>query len=253
MKKILFACFSLLILGTSCKKSSPVTGIGGEPFMSYTVGSEWEYKLTNATTNTSTIYKLTATDQTELINGRNYSIFTTNQTGGQSEFYNKTGENYYQLYNLFEPAIPSFEFRYLVANLTKWEDLFNQQINQVVFDAIIAEINNPLIPENSTGTISTTIVNTEEGNNLSLAINNKSYSNVKKIKTTFKSIKLVVKRPDGITLPAFDLSDNTSAITSYYAPKIGLIKRETLLNISFQGLQLINTNNLTELQNSIIK
>lgn len=253
MKKILFACFSLLILGTSCKKSGSESGYGGEPFMSFSPGSEWEYKLTNVSSSTSSTYKLTATDQTKLIGGKNYTVFTNSQAGAQPEYYNNTGENYYQLYNLFEPVIPSFEFRYLVSNKTMWEDLFSQQLNQNTFNLLLAQFNNPLIPENSSGTITTTLVNVEEGSNLNITVNNINYSNIKKIKTTFKPIKLVVKRPDGLTLPAFDLTDNSSSITSYYAPKFGLIKRETILNLSIQGASLINLNTLTELQNSLIK
>jgi hypothetical protein len=246
MKKLLFACFSLLILGTSCKKSGAGSGSGGTAFMTLTSGSTWNYKETNLNNSTSADYTLTATSKDSLVNGRSYRVFTINRNGANSsDYYNISGGTYYQFTNL-SPLLPRFEYRYLVDNAPNWSDPLQQKIGNDVLSQI------PNIPSGTEVIISATVKNVLEDGQASLTVNGVNYTGLKKVKTTLESINVSLK-VSGLPIPnTIEVKQNQ--ISSYYAAKKGLVKRETKLQIGIQvnipGQQIpafdilnINTNN----------
>ncbi len=226
MKKLLFACFSLLILGTSCKKSGAGSGSGGTAFMTLTSGSTWNYKETNLNNSTSADYTLSATSKDSLVNGRSYRVFTFNRNGANSsDYYNISGGTYYQ-YTTLSPVLPRFEFRYLVDNAPNWSDPLQQTIGNDVLSQI------PNIPSGTEASITASIKNTNDASVTTLAVNNINYTGVKKIVTKIESIKAIIEF-NNIPVPN-TIQATENEIISYYAPKVGLIKRETKLKIAIQ-------------------
>ena len=114
MKKLLFASISLVILGISCKKSTPTPDpVAATKFMTYTAGTFWNYQTTDNTTQVVTPYVLTATSTDTTINTKVYHIFSSvDANGTTSEYYNNTGNDYFQ-YTQLSAQLPPMELKYL--------------------------------------------------------------------------------------------------------------------------------------------
>lgn len=257
MKKLLFACFSLLILGTSCKKSGSGSGSGGTAFMTLTSGSSWNYKETNQLNSTSANYTLTATAKDSLVNGRTYRVFSVDRNGAKSsDYYNISGSTYYQFTSL-SPLLPRFEYRYLVDNAPNWSD----NINQNVSNEILSQI--PNVPAGTTVSISAKVNNILEGSQLTQTVNGINYTDVKKVKTSLENIIVTIKI-NGFPLPN-TIEQKKNEIISYYTPKKGLVQRDTKLQIAIQidlsalgqtnppPFNIINIDNKLELISSTVQ
>jgi hypothetical protein len=233
MKKILFACFSLVILGTSCKKEGD-SGTGGSAtkFMTFTAGSEWNYKVQDYTNSTSNTYTLTSTNRDSSVNGKSYHVFTNKDQSGatSSEYYNITGSEYYQFTDLI-PQIDPIELLYL--NDSK-------NVGGSWTQNIQIPIPNSPVPGLS---LSTTLYNIVQEKGSTLTVNGITYKDVIAVKTDIQIAPLPIP---GISLTT------TSDIYNYYSPKYGLIRRVFKLKVTNGAQVVIDTNTETTLQSATI-
>lgn len=236
MKKVLFASLFMAFLAVSCKKSSTATpATVNSSFMSFAVGSSWNYKTTDSTGETP--YTLTSTNVDSTFNGRTYHVFTyQDANGSNSEYYSNSGSEYYQ-YTQLAAQLDPFELKYLVDNVnagTSWTQPF---ATTQTISGITAALN---------ATIKNTI--SEKGN--SFAVNGTTYNNV--IKVTTEIINPTVTSVIPITLQPI-----TQNIVAYYAPKYGMVKRIFQLKVDVDApiigtIPIINNNSTTELISSNI-
>jgi hypothetical protein len=115
MKKTILACFSIVMLAVSCKKDDPAPAPVPDKFLTVSNGSTWNYRVTDNTTSTTTNYTLTSTNRDTTINGKSYHVFT-NSDGNTSEYYNVTGNDYFQFSSL-SAQLDALELLYLKDNL----------------------------------------------------------------------------------------------------------------------------------------
>ncbi|MFM7710291.1 MAG: hypothetical protein ACKO5C_05190 [Ferruginibacter sp.] len=239
MKKLIAGALVLAILGSSCKKDDPVPAPGDTKFLNTAPGTTWNYKTVDNQDLTETPYTLTSTNRDSVLNGRSYHVYTYNDANGSSdEFYGISGNEYYQFSEL-AAGLPPVEFKYLVDNVgagTSWtQPLTISQTQQGVTLTFNA-------------TLKYTIV--DKGN--SVAIGGKTYNNTIKVKTDIINPSVTSTLPLSITVEPI-----TQDVYAIYAPKYGLIKRNTQLkvdiNIQFLGTQnVIDNNTTTELISSNI-
>jgi hypothetical protein len=239
MKKITFGVLFLAILGTSCKKSDPTPAPGETKFLTTAAGTTWNYKTSDLVGGTQTPYTLTSTDRDTTLNGRSYHVYTySDANGSNSEYYGISGNEYYQ-YTELASGIPPLEMKYLVDNLNSgatWtQPLAISQTQQGV-------------TLNFNATLRYSIV--EKGS--SLTIGGKTYNDLIKVKTEITNPSVSSSLPLSITVEPI-----TQDMYAYYAPKYGLVKRNTQLKvditIQFAGTQnVIDNNSVTEIVSSNI-
>ena len=233
MKKLFFASACLLLLATSCKKSTPAPApVASVDFITLTAGTTWNYQTTDNTTSTVTPYVLTATATDTTISSKTYRIFTSvDATGTTETYYNHTGNDYYE-YTQLSPQLPPIDLKYL---------------NDVA--AVGTTWSQPLSVTNSGVTLTANIKNTILATGATETVNNKSYSNVIRVKTEITD--LATSNP---FVSATVLSQN---ITACYAPKYGLIKRDFALHVTATALgstsDVINNNTTNILMSSSIQ
>ncbi len=239
MKKLIAGALVLAILGTSCKKDDPVPAPGDTKFLNTAPGTTWNYKTVDNQDLTETLYTLSSTDRDTLIAGRSFHVYSYTDTSGSSnEFYNNTGNEYYQFSEL-AAGLPPIEFKYLVDNLnvgSTWSQPISiTQVQQGVTLTFNA-------------TLKYTIV--EKGN--SVVLGTKTYGNTIKVKTDITNPTVSSSLPLPITVQPI-----TQDVYAIYAPKYGLIKRNTQLKVDISipivGTQnVIDNNTTTELISSNI-
>lgn len=233
MKKGIFAILGLFWLVTGCKKSSDDGSGGGtapSPYMSITANSTWQYEQTaNPTgpTPVTTTYTLTSTNRDSAIGGKQYHVFTNSSTNG-SEYYNITGNDYYQFRDL-PAAIGSakIEALYLKDNVAlngTWSQNVNVAVAALGGLTVTVVVTNTVIEKGGTKTV-----------------NGITYSDVITVKTDIT--------PATAGIPA---SAITSDIKSYYARKVGLIQSDSKVVVNFAGFNQTNDTQV-KLKSSDIK
>ena len=233
MKKLLFASMSLVILGISCKKSTPTPDpVAATKFMTYTAGTFWNYQTTDNTTQVVTPYVLTATSTDTTINTKVYHIFSSvDANGTTSEYYNNTGNDYFQ-YTQLSAQLPPMELKYLndVSPVgTTWSQPISITQSGVT---LTADIKNTIMEKGFTETV-----------------NSIAYTNVTRVKTEIVNLSS--------SNPLVSVSILTQNIATCFAPKFGLIKREFALHITASALgssqDVINTSTTNQLMSSNIQ
>lgn len=208
MKKIIFAGIFLAITSISCQKDvNPDNQNPPETYMSFTAGQTRTYTTVDNIAATNTTYILTSTDRDTMANGKSYHVFTNG--AGPNEYYNITGNDYFQF-----AALPDMlggtneEMLYLKTNAavgTSW----NKQINVPVSGLPL-----PIV---------VTLTNTISQTGITKEVNGITYNNVIKVETSVAAA--------GIPTSAI-----TSDIDSYYAPKYGLIENHYVIGINYMGV-----------------
>lgn len=238
MRKILIFAIITCFFTLSCKKKTVTTTTAATTFLNSTAGSVWNYKTYDSTTSQETTYSLTSTNMDSMVNGRIYHVFSnTSQSGTTSEYYNITGNEYYQYAEVI-PQQSAIEQKYLIDNVntgTSWTTPFFTQID-VQGNAV---------------TITGTIKNTIEEKGGSLSLNGTNYNNIIKVKTELLNVSISVPIIGNLTPTIVQNSH------SYYAPKYGMVKKDLQLQVSVDvptmGTQeVINTNTSTILMYSTI-
>ncbi len=214
---------ALLAAGTlvSCKKdeTSPAPT---ERFMSFTAGSTWNYRLTDNSASTSSLYTLTATGTDTVANGRTYKIFTN--SSGPNQYYNLTGNNYYTFWRLPDAlGGGSVEVLYLKDNLKVGETWSQSSPITVSGYPLVLTLNSKIAQKG-----------------ISKTVNGITYNNVTDVETTLSVA--------GIPIP-YTL---TTDIHNYYAPKVGEIENKMKLNFSVTGLPPNSFDQKTELLSATV-
>ncbi|MEO6582826.1 MAG: hypothetical protein ABIO05_00795 [Ferruginibacter sp.] len=225
MKISHYLSFLILLAGYSCSPDEPPAAPGSTNYMSLTAGSTRTYTFTNITPPTATSnYTLTATNRDTAVAGRSYKVFTS--SNGASEYYAVAGNDYY-VYQAIAPTFgnTSVEILYLKDNVavnTTW--------------AQTTTVNVPGVPFPVTLNLSNKII--EKG--IGRTVNGISYSDV-----------IHVKRDITASISGLPVTGLTTDMHYYYAPKVGLIENNVLLNLNFMGITN-NTNTQTKLQSANI-
>lgn len=216
MKKVIFAGIIVAASAISCQKdSNPDPNPPAVTYMSFTAGQARNYMVTDNTTSTSDNYTLTSTDRDSTVNGKSYHVFT-NSTG-PNEYYNITGNDYFQF-----AALPDVlggtneEMLYLKTNAavgTNWTKQINVPVSGLPLPLVV------------------TLTNRIDQTGITKVVNGTSYSNVIKVKTDVS----VAGVPSGAV---------TSDIESYYALKYGLIENHYVIGINYMGfVENVDTQN----------
>lgn len=215
MKKIIFAGIFLATTAISCQKDGTPDSNPPVTYMSFTAGQARNYMTTDNATSTSNNYTLTSTDRDSAVNGKSYHVFTNSM--GPNEYYNITGNEYFQFATL--PDIlggTNEEMLYLKINTavgTNW----NKQISVPVSGLPL-----PLV---------VTLTNSIAETGITKVVNGISYSNVIKVETA-------------VSVAGIPASAVASDIDSYYAPKYGLIENHYVIGINYMGVvENIDTQN----------
>jgi hypothetical protein len=232
MKKLLFACIGLVLIGVSCKKSDPApTPTPATKFMTFTSGTSWNYQTDSAGITLSQ-YTLTSSSSDTSISNKSYHIFHSDDgTNVTSEYYNITNSDYYQ-YSQLSAQLPPVDLRYLNDSLpvgSNWSQ--------------------PISITQSGVTLNASIKTTVEATGTSLTVNNVNYIGAIKMKTEIVNLTS--------SNPLVTVSIPTQSIHSYFAPKYGLIQRDFALHVvaSVFGTSsdVINTNTTTMLMSSTVQ
>lgn len=226
MKIITLCLLTVTIVGISCQKNDPPTPAPTVKYMSLTASSTWNYELVNNILSTTSPFTLTSTSKDSTINGRSYHVFT-NSSGSANEYYNITGNDYYN-FRSFPAAFggSNVEYIYLKDNAVvgaNWSQTFPITVTGIALNVSL------------TNTI------TEKG--ISKTVKGTTYNDVIHVTTTM-AVTL-----GGLPLPAGAL---TTDIQSYYAGKFGMIQSINKINLNFSGV-IDNTDQLTNLNSAIIK
>ena len=238
MKKVLFLAILGVVFASSCKKDDPIAPTAGDKFMTTTSGSTWNYQSVDNMTSTTTPYTLTSTSNDSIINGRSYHVFNyTDANGTSSEYYSISGNDYYQ-YTELSAQLPPLELKYLVDNVptgTSWtQPLALSQTQQGV-----------------TLNFNATLKYTVEEKGSSVTVNGNTYNNTIKVKTEITNPSISSSLPIPITIEPI-----TQNIYAYFAPKLGLVKREFQLKVDINALgtvsNVIDNNTSTSLLSSNI-
>jgi hypothetical protein len=228
MKKTAFLpIILLLICFLSCKKSS--TEGTADQFMSFTVGSSWNYQqTTNPSSATPTIsnYTLTCSANDTIINTKNYKKF--NNSNGQTEYYNVTGNDYYTYLKL-----PDF------LGGTRVENIY-LKTNEAAGASWVQTY-----PVTVSGlALTLTLTNTLQDVGVSRTVNGIAYTNVAHVKTSFTVAGI----------PAFITYTLSTDIHYYYAPKVGQIENSQKINFTTTapGVAPVNFDQQLKLMSSTI-
>src|SRR5665647_3407955 len=210
MKIIILSILTVSILGISCQKSDPPAPAPTDKYMSLTAGSTWNYELINNILSTTSPFTITSTSKDSTINGKFYHVFT-NSSGSANEYYNITGNDYYNFRNLPTAfGSSSVEYIYLKDNAAvgaSWTQSYPVTVSGIALN------------------VSLTNIITEKG--ISKTVKGTSYNDVIHITTTM-AVTL-----GGLPLPAGAL---TTDIQSYYTGKIGMIQSINKISLNFNGI-----------------
>lgn len=227
MKKLIFGTFCLILTAVSCKKSDPIV----IQYITTTPGTTWNYQVTDNSTSAVTPYTLTSSSNDTTINGKTYHIFNSTDANTPKEYYNLTGNDYYQ-YTQLAAQLPSIELLYL--NDTK---------------AVGQSWTTPISTSMQGVTISADIKNTIEEKGGSISVNGITYNNIIKIKTEVVNI--------AANNPFVTVDPPVQNISSYFSPKYGLVKRDFQLSVSVTALgtstSIIDQNTTNILMSSSIQ
>ena len=237
MKKIVLGCFCLLMLTISCKKNK--VGDGNTSYMTTSAGATWNYETLDNAASTTTPYTLTSTRTDSTINARVYHVFTnTDANGTTSEYYNVSGSDYYQ-YTSLSAQLPPLELKYLVDNIgtgTTWTQPLAVSQTQSG------------ITLNFNATLKYSIE--EKGGSVTVA--GKTYNNVIKVRTEITNPSISSSLPVPLTIEPI-----TQNITTYFAQKYGMVKRDFQLKVDINALgtvqNIIDQNTTTNLLSSNIQ
>jgi hypothetical protein len=220
MKKTFLGIFALLTLGISCKKSdSTPDPTPTQPYMSLTIGSTWDYQITNNLTANTTTNKVTSIAKDSSIGSKKYQVFT-NSNGTGNSYYNITGNEYWT-------------FTSLGAGSSGVENIYLQTGRDAGY-GWSTPVN---LPISGGSTLPVTLTNTITEKGISKTVNGIIYTDVIKITTTIAAIALP---PNSLT----------TDIQSYYAPKVGLIESKYKISLPIGG---VNIDQNTILKTSSIK
>ena len=228
MKKTTFLpVVFLLFCFLSCKKSS--TEGAAEQFMNFTAGSNWQYQQTtnpSSTAPTVSNYTVTCSASDTIINTKTYKKF--NNTNGQTEYYNVTGNDYFTYLKL-----PDFlggtrvENIYLKSNATvgtSWVQTYPVTVSGL--------------------TLTLTLTNTLQEVGVNRTVNSIAYTKVAHVKTSFTVAGI----------PAFITYTLSTDIHYYYAPNVGQIENSQKINFTTNapGVAPVNFDQQLKLMSSTI-
>ncbi|MEJ7587897.1 MAG: hypothetical protein WKI04_10095 [Ferruginibacter sp.] len=224
--KAIIHLLAISILLVSCQKEQdniPDPVIPAAKYMSLTAGSTWNFELTdNITAPATSTFTLSSTSRDSVINSKPYHVFT-NSSGSTNEYYNITGNDYYNFRKLPEAlGGTTVEYLYLKDNLeaTKsWSQAF-----PVTFSGI---------------TLNATLTNTITAKGITKIIKGITYNNVIHVTTT-------------VSIVGVPASALTTDIQSFYAEKFGLIQSVNKIQVDFAGIT-DDTEQQTELVTADIK
>jgi|GEM_PF-3569068 len=208
------AYFAISFGGKSCSIELIVFSVGS--YMTYDAGKQWNYEENNSGTITN--YILSATSNLEIKSGREYHVFT-NSSDNSSEYYAKSGSNYYTWTDLGMSGA-QYENKYLVDN---------SPVNNT-WDAGTVIINIDTTFNGLNANIDATIVFRKKiiNNNDSLTLNSTNYLNVIHTTTTPEvvSVNLSIS---GFPISGTTLDLSNSNFQSYYGKKYGVISDTSVL------------------------
>ena len=226
MKNKILSFLALALTAISCEKDPiPAPPPVPDKYMSYTAGSTWNYELINNVTSSTTGFILTSTSRDSTSNGRSYHVFTN--SGGANEYYNLTGNDYYNFRTL--SAVlggSSVEPIYLKDNAAvgaNWTQSYPVTVSGIA----------------ATVTLTSTI--TAKG--ISKTVKSTTYNDVIHV-TTVMTVAV-----GGVPLPASAL---VTDIQSFYSPKFGMVQTINKINFNFNGI-VDRTDQLTSLISANIK
>ena len=237
MKKLLFSSACLLLLITSCKKTTPDPApapVAATPFMTYASGTTWDYQTTDSVSTTVTSYTLTATSTDTAIGTKTYRIFNSVDANGTTEaYYNQTGNDYYE-YTQLSAQLPPIDMKYLSTSAavgTTW----SQPIS---------------VTDSASGlTITANIKSTILDTGFVETVNNITYNRVIRVKTEITNL--------ATNNPFVTATVESQNISACYAPKYGLIKRAFALHVTANSplgpADVINNNTTNILMHSSIQ
>jgi hypothetical protein len=262
MKKTLILTFLLGFFFVSCKKddsnsTNSGSNSGGAPiFFSFNNGDSWNYRTDSANVTLSQ-FTLTSTNRDTTAYSKSFHIFESNDgTTTTQEYYNISGNSYYQLATL-TTLLPTLQLKYLETTAAV-NSFWDTTINTII----------PIQTYNFN--LSAKVRQTVEQTNASIVVNGTLYDSVYKMKTEILNANAstqiqILPAP----LPATTINVPISIIQnihSYYAPRVGQIKRDYAINATADlsslsalsttipdSLNLINTNRTTILLNSNIQ
>ncbi|MCW3092472.1 MAG: hypothetical protein JWP81_3541 [Ferruginibacter sp.] len=226
MKKLILSLVVVSVIGFSCSKSDPAPPGTTSNYMTLTAGSTWNYESIDILPAITTTYTITSTNRDSVIMGKTYHVFT-NSNGSANEYYNISGNDYYNFRNL--PAAlggSSAEIHYLNDN------------------AMVGASWNQSVPATVSGiSFTATLTNTVTEKGISKVVKGVTYNDVIHVTTTI-GVSI-----GGIPLPASAL---TTDIQSFYARKFGLIQSTNKINLNYAGVTS-NTNQQTNLNTADLK
>ena len=221
MKKVLFCAAISGLLFLSCSKSDDNTVPEVEKYMSLTAGSKWTYDIiTNPGTPGETIVPdtvtCTSTDTTVEAGTSNERIYRImkHSNGNTSDYYNISGTDYYR-------------FQMLPLDNLKIQDLYLKE------NAAVGTEWQQTLPVNVPGIplpVPITVTNKVTQKDIIKTVKGIEYKNVILITTTITSSSL----PAGTIV---------TDIRSYYAPKVGLIEGDYMVEVALAAIDL-NTQTL---------
>lgn len=199
-----------LLLFVKCKKDDATPATATANYSPLTVGSNWTYNYTeNSTTD---VYKLTATGQDTLVNGRNYKVLTS--TDGTNRYLSKIDSNYYRFASF--GAIGSFEELYLKDN---------RDVNSTWTNSVSINYSGASLPANLTYTVK------EKG--ITHTVNGTVYKDVIHVRLDIE-----------VALPIVGNS-NIGGGDFYYAKDVGLIENSISLSIPLANFTYSSSQLLT--------
>ena len=215
MKNALLSVFVLSIVTLSCSKKdstpAPVTPV--DKYMTFTTNSTWNFeKVSNPSSSpVTTDYSITSSTRDTTIGSKQYHVFTNNNGGVNEYFYNNSSDYYTYRKLPADFGASAVEILYLKDNAavgTEWTQTYPVTYSGVPF--------------------SVTLKNKIEQRDLTETINGKEYKDVIRVSTNITATGIPI---------AFTLTDE---INYYYAPKYGLIKEDTKIDLTISGFPPTN-------------
>lgn len=210
MKSIFLSLCFVIFFITSCQKddTNPDPPPQAEIYLTTSANSTWNYQqIDNIPPQAVTNYTISSTNRDTTINGKIYHIYS--DSDGGNTYLNVTGHDYYQYDSLpLGPGSGVFERLFLKDDIA---------VGGTWAQTLTVDIPSLPIP------IPITITNTVLEKGISRTVNNIEYKNVIVVSSNISSA----------LIPAASLTTN---ISSYYAPKFGLIENSNVVELDFQGI-----------------
>lgn len=226
MKSLLLPFCLIIFLITGCGKddTTPDPNPQAETYITTSANSTWNYQESdNIPPQSVSNYTITSTNRDTTISGKIYHIYS--DSDGENRFLNVTGHDYYQYDSLpLGLGAGVFERLYLKDDIA---------VGANWVESLTVDIPSLPIP------IPLTITNTVAEKGISRTVNNIEYKNVIHVSTSISSA----------LIPAASLTTN---ISSYYAPKFGLIENSNVVALDYLGVTA-NINVQTKLLSADLK